>query len=160
MRTNQLFIVAAAIFMGGCAATSGTADREAAHASASCPPSGTRVPYKKLTALAQDYVGCDVEVEVQLLDAAWGNFTCLNAPVAGNVQFRFLEPGAEPKTAAFGGVEGYLALIPKSASDPVLSASNGQRLLLRGGTFWQSFGGEMAGQGCGVFVATSARPAE
>lgn len=141
--------------------SAGGADDAHEEAAARCPPPGTRVAYKRLTALAKDYVGCDVEVEAELLDTSWGSFTCPSVSASGRVAFRIIEPGTQPSVSPLGGVaQGFLALIPKEAADPILAASNGSRLILRGGVFWESWqvGRFGSGHGCGVFMAASARP--
>ena len=46
-----------------------------------CPSPGTRVLFSKIKSLPQDFVGFDMETEVQLVASSWYNQICLDAVV-------------------------------------------------------------------------------
>lgn len=124
----------------------------------SCPAPGTRVPFAKVKALPQVFVGCDVETEVSFVATGWGNQICVEAPADDKASFQIAEPGGAPQSTPFGTF-GYMGLIQKSAGDLIFEAKAGDRLVLRGGTHFSQYQGQAAGVGSSCFVATSVRKA-
>lgn len=120
-----------------------------------CPPAGTKIPARRIITMGEDFVGCDVEVDVQFLAASWGVFTCCDtaSPLQGMVKFRFIEPGTEPQMILQQEV-GNLAVIPKHASDAIMTVKKGVLLRLRG-RVWRC-PGYLGARGCEVFIATIA----
>lgn len=111
-----------------------------------CPPPGTEVPARKTIMMYRDFIGCDIAVEVEFFSTMWPG-ACPGAPMENMVGFSFIEPGTKPDTQ-----KGYMAAVPKAASDAIMTVKPGGHLVLRGGWWARQVTSETD---CGVFIANS-----
>jgi len=161
--TSARLVTLLAVLTSGCATVPAAPDNAAPTATPpaappaaqnNCPAPGTRIPFAKVKALPQDFVGCDIETEVSFVATGWSNQVCLQSPAAGKAPFQIVEPGGAAQSTPFGTL-GYMALVTKSAGDAIFEAKTGDRLVLRGGTHFSQYEGQAAGSGSSCFVAAS-----
>ena len=133
---KKLFVfllIGSLIFLSSCASTS------VVKSDGSMVPSGTNVPFGKISneSFAERYIGADVLVDCRFFssESTTASYTTKKLP-KGHFAFRVISVNADPNANELtGALASLVVFAPMEYSDMIFSLKKGEKLQLRGGTY-------------------------